>query len=95
MTTPNGGTRDLCGPTGLTTAQFVACVKNRIETNNFTIDPTPTSTPPPPVKDPYEIDLDKIRELFDSLDTNKSGTIDFHEFSKGIKKLGVAPRKIV
>lgn len=91
MTTPNGGTRDLCGPNGLTTSQFVQCVKDRIESNNFTVTSTAASAV---VQDPYEVDLDKVRELFDSLDTDKSGAIDFHEFSKGIKKLGVAPRKL-
>jgi hypothetical protein len=89
MASPNGGTRDLCGAKGLSTVKFVQCVKDRLDSNV-----PPVAVGDADVQDPYEVDTAKIRDLFDSLDTNKSGTIDFEEFTRGIKRLGIAPRKL-
>jgi Ca2+-binding EF-hand superfamily protein len=94
MASPNGGTRDLCGAKGLSTIKFVQSVKERLESNAPAAVAVSDIATEAEVQDPYEVDTDKLRELFDSLDTDKSGAIDFKEFSRGIKKLGIAPRKL-
>jgi hypothetical protein len=99
MCLPGGGTRDLCGPTGLTTSQFVAAVKQRVEHPIVTtaVDHVAAGKAAKaddasfPV-DPYKVDYKKMREMFDSIDVNKSGRIDFEEFVVAMKRLGIAPR---
>lgn len=97
MITPNGGTRDLCGPSGLTTIQFVSAVRSRLEAPLTTGPITSGSASPASLvtpQDPYQVDHQKIKDMFDSLDTDKNGAIDFNEFVVAIKKLGIAPRKL-
>jgi hypothetical protein len=91
MTSPNGGTRDLCGVKGLTTVKFVEAVRGRLDSQPKT---TAEGEGELEAKAPYEIDTEKVKELFDSLDSDGSGTISFQEFSRGIQKLGIAPRKL-
>jgi len=91
------GTRDLAGPTGLTTEQFVdavallldgtdlAAVKQQYKSEVDKIEEAPT--------DLSDIDQEAIRQLFDSLDTNKDGNVTFEEFATGLAKLHVAPSK--
>lgn len=92
MITPGKGTRDLYGPSGLTTVQFVNEVKSELLGN--------VTSACKDVKvaaafnDPYEYDVSKVKEMFDSIDTDKNGVINFDEFSIAIKKLGIAPRKL-
>lgn len=96
MTTPGKATRDLSGPTGLTTPQFVAAVRHRLDlylAGKSDADIAPPSTPAP-IVDAFPVDVKLMKELFDKLDTDKNGTIDFDEFSAGLKKLGVTPRKL-
>ena len=98
MVTPGKGTRDLSGPTGLSTVDFVNSVKQRIESGNIVaVSAKPAAAPAAAAGlfvDPFETDTVKMREMFDSLDTDKSGQISFDEFVVGMKKLGVAPRKL-
>jgi Ca2+-binding EF-hand superfamily protein len=93
MTIPGKGTRDLSGPTGLTTINFVKEVRKLIDSPQI-----PNSTLKADVsmhiKDAYEIDNLKMKEMFDSVDKDKSGKIDFDEFTDAMKKLGIAPRKL-
>jgi isocitrate dehydrogenase len=91
MTTPGKASRDLSGPSGLTTEQFVKAVRERLESGNIT---QQDSVKPLKVEDPYVTDKAKMREMFDSLDTDHSGKIDFDEFVVAMKKLGIAPRKL-
>lgn len=44
--------------------------------------------------DAYDVDVAKMKEMFDSIDSDKSGKIDFPEFCVAMKKLGVAPKKL-
>lgn len=92
MTTPGKGTRDLSGPTGLSTPQFVAAVRARLEAY---LDGKPLDEPTQvvAVEDAYPADLELMKSLFDSIDTDKSGKIDFKEFTAGMKKLGIVPKK--
>lgn len=47
-----------------------------------------------PIKDAYEVDYDKMKDLFQKLDTSNNGSIDYIEFVNGLKFLGVAPKKL-
>ncbi len=93
MTTAGRASRDLSGPTGLTTEQFVQAVRSRLESRD---DPLtkPLPTAPAVVKDAYDVDDVKIKELFSQLDTDKNGNIDYNEFVSALKFLGIAPKKI-
>ena len=89
MTTPGKGTRDLSGPSGLATPDFVKAVRSKLDSllqNKTSPSTTPASaavaTAPlassgPSVQDAYKIDEVKMKELFDSIDTDQSGTINF------------------
>lgn len=92
MTTPGRASRDLSGPTGLTTEQFVQAVRARLDGKSHPYCQTVAGSDP--VKDAYEADIDKMKALFQQLDTDKNGTIDFNEFVGALKILGVAPKKV-
>jgi isocitrate dehydrogenase len=83
------GTRDLCGPSGLTTEAFIAAVAE---------DYAEAVAPPPvEVAQPYEdetnVDDSAIKELFAELDSDGNGSISFDELKRGLRKLNVAPSK--
>ena len=92
MTSEMGGTRDLCGPNGLTTPQFVAAVRARLDAalagKNV---PASVATK---FNDPYQVDKEMVRRLFDDIDTDKSGRINFEEFFAGMARLGLLPKKL-
>merc|ERR1712178_115910 len=81
------GTRDLLGPSGLTTEQFVDAVAKRLSRSD-SFKPT--------IHKGFgsEIDIDAMRHMFDDLDLDGNGTIDFEEFTQGLGKLGIQPRKL-
>lgn len=87
------GTRDLAGPTGLTTEEFMAKVGNRLKSylsitgNNEDI---PFRELKPVVA--AVIDVEQVKEMFDSYDSNGDGLLDLQEFTAMVTKLGVAPR---
>merc|ERR1712216_62498 len=94
------GTRDLCGPSGLTTEAFVDNIAARIETatvvkskkeqlKELNLKPPKRSETVTPVAG--NIDIEAMRTMFDDLDTDSNGTIDFEEFSTGLVRLGVQP----
>lgn len=97
------GTRDLCGPTGLTTEKFVAHVAadlaKRMESGvvpdpevEFAVKPTVASTKK--LKRSYEdLDEDAVKSFFDKFDADKNGTICFEEFVDMTMELGIAPLK--
>ena len=41
-----------------------------------------------------DVDMSKMRELFEDIDTDKNGHISFEEFVRGMRKLGMAPHKM-
>lgn len=80
------GTRDI-HKDGLTTEQFVDAVSDRLSGKKVSAPPAAT-----PIADTSaQYDEAAMRSLFSSLDINSDGVIDFQEFAKGLKKLGVAP----
>jgi len=93
------GTRDLAGPSGLTTEQFVDAVANRIISGDVQPLPAPISRSDsfkPTIHKGFgtEIDVDAMRHMFDDLDLDGNGSIDFEEFTQGLGKLGIQPRKL-
>ena len=93
MAQQNGGTRDLYGTAGLTTEQFVDAVLARLDKKQPQ-QQSSSSSVPATLQDAYEFDKDKMREMFDSIDTDNSGRINFDEFVVAMIKLGITPRKL-
>jgi isocitrate dehydrogenase len=97
------GTRDLVGPAGLTTEQFVECVGALMDGEDVAAlqaryAPPRAAAPPKPAPaagaaDKPVVDHDLMRGLFDQLDTNGDGSVTFEEFERGLARLNVAPRK--
>jgi isocitrate dehydrogenase len=85
------GTRDLCGPSGLTTEAFVAAVAEDLDRTH-----TAAIRPPAvrPVEDWSDIDDDAMQKLFDLLDTDGNGVIDIDELKRGLRRLNVAPKNL-
>lgn len=89
MTTPGKASRDLSGPTGLTTEQFTQAVRGRLDgALGFT--PVGSVTPVD-----SSIDMNLVSQMFAQLDTDKDGAIKLDEFLYALKKLGISPRKIM
>jgi len=84
------GTRDLCGPSGLTTEQFVDAVAESLETRI-----KPVITEPVIPYEGSDVDEDSLRVLFNELDSDGNGEIDFNELKRGLRRLGVSPRKMM
>jgi len=91
MTVKGKATRDLSGPEGLTTEQFVQEIKRRLIKmtdieNNKRIQSHE-------LFDPVNYDENLIKEIFSAIDKDGDGKIEFIDFAKAIKKLGIAPKK--
>lgn len=94
------GTRDLSGPSGVTTEEFTAKVGWRLGRYLKMIEDSETiphrDIHPSRQHDPQAaVDLDKVHSMFREYDEDGSGTITIDEFTKMLVKLGVAPRKAV
>eukprot|EP00593_Proboscia_inermis_P005874 CAMPEP_0171298728 /NCGR_PEP_ID=MMETSP0816-20121228/7521_1 /TAXON_ID=420281 /ORGANISM="Proboscia inermis, Strain CCAP1064/1" /LENGTH=410 /DNA_ID=CAMNT_0011773997 /DNA_START=1 /DNA_END=1233 /DNA_ORIENTATION=+ len=91
------GTKDLSGPSGYSTEDYVRKVAWRL---NRYIATEEEEAPPPEVSEPdrwfqrnYGVDDDKARTLFEKFDVDRDGSIDYKEFEKMLVSLGVAPLK--
>lgn len=84
------GTRDLCGPSGLTTEQFFDVVADGLD--GKAIEAAPSAD-----KVKYvgadNVDTDAVDGMFAEFDKDSDGTIDKQEFCEMLMKLGVAPMK--
>ncbi len=91
------GTRDLCGPSGLTTEGFVDYIAAALEAH-VTGKP-PAEAPAADTQSPYvsddDVDIDALQTLFKELDTDGNGSIDFLELKLGLRKLGVLPKNLL
>ena len=92
------GTRDMAGPTGFTTEDFVDKVAWRL--GRYLSDDVETERPPvleePDVtykRDFANIDMPKLHSIFDKYDKEGTGKIGFKDFTKMLVKMGIAPRK--
>jgi len=92
------GTRDMSGPSGFTTEDFIAKVAWRLQrylAMQF------EETPPPKLHEPdrkyrrnYDVDEEAINALFSRFDKNKDGMIDYEEVGTGLTAFGVATREV-
>lgn len=84
-------TRDISGPTGLTTEQFVAEVRKNIDD---IINLETESILKSKELNNSNVDVDAIKKMFNEFDLDHDGTISFSEFVILVKKLGIAPAPI-
>lgn len=84
------GTRDLCGPTGLTTEQFIATVAEHMKTGKVESSQK-LDNPSRPNLD--KVCMEQVEKMFKKYDSNNDGTIDLNEFTRMLVKLHVAPMK--
>ncbi|CAD7966660.1 unnamed protein product [Amoebophrya sp. A120] len=90
------GTRDLCGPSGLTTEQFIDAVAEHMKTGvvpGVAAAEAPAADPTRVEVRDSNVDMDVVKKMFDEYDANADGTIDLGEFARMLVKLGVAPKK--
>lgn len=91
------GTRDMSGPSGFTTEDFIDKVAWRLD-RYLVMQEEDT---PPELREPdrkfmknYDVDLDAMKKLFEEYDLNKDGSIQFDEFVAMFAKLGYTPKKV-
>merc|ERR1712141_515616 len=90
--------RDLCGPEGLTTENFIAAVQDRFNGEDiadlqkkYNVKAIKQDAVRPKV-DKDDVDFEAIQAMFNLYDTDESGSIDVGEFGEMMIKLGVAPK---
>lgn len=93
------GTRDMSGPSGFTTEDFIAKVAWRL--NRYLMAQLEES-PPPTLGEPsrrfrrnYDVDREAVVKLFNKYDKDGSGMICLEEFEDMLLHMGVAPQKEV
>jgi isocitrate dehydrogenase len=91
------GTRDMSGPSGFTTEDFIAKVAWRLQRY---LAMQYDEAPPPKLTEPdrmlrrnYDVDDDAIQQMFSKYDKNGDGAIDKAEFTRMLVKMGIAPKK--
>jgi len=93
------GTRDL-DKDGLTTEQFVDAVQGKLLRIQTEYEERKRRAmqlrekTPSRAYDEESYDEESMRKLFDSIDTDQNGTINYEEFARAMTKLGVAPKKL-
>jgi len=91
------GTRDMSGPSGLTTEAFIAKVGTRLDLYLQGKDYPEGGKKEPVQPDPrfrrnYDVDHAAVKALFDQYDVNGDGAINLAEFEIMLVKLGIAPQ---
>lgn len=92
------GTRDMAGPTGYTTEEFVDKVAWRLD--RYLADQVEKGAPPV-LEEPdiayrrnfENVDMAKLHSLFDRYDKEGKGQVNFADFTKMLVKMGIAPEK--
>jgi len=90
------GTRDMSGPTGYTTEDFIRKVKWRLDRYLAAqLEENPPTLPEPDrhFRRNYDVDQKALKTLFEQYDLDGNGSISFKEFEKALTHLGVAPKK--
>ena len=94
MTTNGKATRDLSGPSGLCTEDFVVAVKDRIDEVGSEKHVPVKGEDAAELKDVEPIDVEKVRTFFNEIDVDKDRTICIKEFTRALKLLQITPKKI-
>lgn len=91
------GTRDMSGPTGYTTEDFISKVAWRVQRY---LAQQEEEEKPPELEEPsrtyrrnWNVDMDAVKDIFDKYDKNGDGRIDMAEFTRMLVKMGLAPQK--
>lgn len=91
------GTRDMSGPSGFTTEDFIDKVAWRL---GRYLEQQTEDAPPPTLREPsrklrrnYDVDMEAVNKLFSQFDANKDGTIDLEEFAELLVSMNLAPMK--
>ena len=91
------GTRDMTGPSGFSTEDFIAKVAWRLDrylTAQYEETPPPKlSEPSPKFRRNYDIDEEEVAKMFARFDINRDGYIDYEEFTRMLIKMNVAPHR--
>eukprot|EP00656_Telonema_subtile_P052370 TRINITY_DN728_c0_g1_i1.p1 TRINITY_DN728_c0_g1~~TRINITY_DN728_c0_g1_i1.p1 ORF type:complete len:483 (+),score=173.41 TRINITY_DN728_c0_g1_i1:141-1589(+) len=87
------GTRDLCGPEGLTTEQFISEITRRIDEHEDAKMPPQKVTADKKLRANFKIDQEAVQELFAKYDGNANGAIDLEEFTNLLVDLEIAPKE--
>lgn len=92
------GTRDLCGDEGLTTEAFVGHISSMMTTDDpakpiMSREKSLSLKPKVAAAKVDDFDEAIVRRMFEDLDTDGNGTIDFDEFTSALIRLNIQPRK--
>merc|ERR1719512_65349 len=91
------GTRDMSGPEGFTTEDFISKVAWRVQRylarQEEEEEPPILGEVPMTYRRNYDVDQDVVKEMFQKYDKNGDGTIDMNEFTRMLVKMGIAPTK--
>ena len=89
------GTRDLCGPEGLSTEAFIAEITTRINageealTSDVDVDAVKADKSH---RRNYKVDQDAVAQWFTKYDTDGNNAIDLEEFTSLLVDLDIAPK---
>ncbi|GMH73729.1 hypothetical protein TrRE_jg8520 [Triparma retinervis] len=90
------GTRDMSGPDGYTTEDFIKKVAWRLDrylVQQEDEDAPVLGEPSRAFRRNHTVDEDAVQEMFNQYDTDGNGAIDLKEFTEFMVKMGVAPMK--
>lgn len=85
------GTRDLLGAKGMTTEQFIDYIAPKLDR---VVRPRGEEEPEVVPVPKMDEDEEALKLIFDDLDVNQKGSVDFTEFTEGLRRLGFVPRKL-
>eukprot|EP00658_Telonema_sp_P-2_P008817 TRINITY_DN13334_c0_g1_i3.p1 TRINITY_DN13334_c0_g1~~TRINITY_DN13334_c0_g1_i3.p1 ORF type:complete len:367 (+),score=111.53 TRINITY_DN13334_c0_g1_i3:221-1321(+) len=88
------GTRDLCGPSGLTTEAFVDEITQRINQHVQAAEAGEVVTKAAKsLQRNFTVDTEAIQQLFQEYDKDQNGAIDMQEFTELLVDLDIAPKE--